>query len=405
MYCQNCGAKLQEGQRFCHNCGEPVGSFAGGAAHSSSSSAQSGPAQSSSFSNNGQSGQPRSFMDSLNEYVGGKSGSHVELNWKDLFRDVFKPHKAEEAEEIFVCGTPKTTPQLKDVSTQWPRPWLYSRVLLCFVVAFIILRISVEALPQGHGMNALPGMILMGSFAVPLSMLVMFMELNVYKNVSFYYVITTFLIGGCGSLLVSLLLSEQLVGEGNMTYGMALCISISEEVGKGLIVYYFLRRLTKTNSVLVGLLIGAGVGAGFAALESLGYAFMKSGGNYQAVLTIIEIRGLLAPGGHVAWAAITGAALCLANPSGERLTSAVFSQKKFWKLFLIPVACHFIWDSPFMDTSETSAIMKCVVLIIAIWVFVLLLINLGLGEASAKAAAQSDSPQTEAQGATSAPQN
>lgn len=389
MFCQNCGAKLQDGQRFCSNCGAKVGSFT-----SQSSNGTSSSTYGQSDHRSAQPNAPHSLVDSLNEYVGGDSGKHVELNWKDLFRDVFRSHKSEEAEEIFVCGTAKTTPKLKDVSTQWPRPWLYSRVFLGFLIAFLILRISVEALPEGHGLNALPGMVVMGSFAMPLALMVMFIELNVYKNVSFYYAISTFLIGGCAALLVSLLLSEQLVSGDGMTYGVALCVSIAEEVGKGLIVYYFLRRLNRPTTVLVGLLVGACVGAGFAAFESLGYAIIQANG-YESILKIIEIRGLLAPGGHVAWAAITGAALCLANQSKGQITSAVFNQKTFWKLFFIPLVCHFLWDCPLMATSETSVILKFAVLIIAIWIFVLLLINLGLGEVSKVASQQQDAPQAE----------
>lgn len=394
MFCQNCGARLQDGQHFCSNCGAPAGSFANLSdqySPSGQSDHPSLPYGRGAQPNGGQHQQaaPHSLVDSLNEYVGGESGQHVELNWRDLFRDVFRAHKAEDAEEIFVCGTPSTTPQIKDVSSQWPRPWLYSRVLVGFLIAFLILRISVEALPAGHGLNALPGMAVMGSFAVPLALMVMFMELNVYKNVSFYYVITTFLIGGCAALLVSLLLSEQLVSGQGMTYGVALCISIAEEVGKGLIVYYFLRRLKKPTTVLAGLLVGACVGAGFASFESLGYAIIQAS-DYRSIIKIIEIRGILAPGGHVAWAAITGAALCLANQHNGRLTSAVFNQKRFWKLFLIPLVCHFLWDSPLLATSETSIIIKYAVLIIAIWIFVLLLINLGLSEVSKAAAQQSE---------------
>lgn len=385
MFCQNCGAKLQDGQHFCQNCGAPVGSYARQAPSSSPTAADVPPDVPG--ANTGTE-TPHSFVDSLNQYVGGDSSQHVDLNWKDLFRDVFKSHRTEDAEEVFACGTRRTTPALKDISAQWPRPWLYSRVFLGFLIAFIILRITVES---GYGGNALPGMMVIGSFAVPLSLLIMFMELNVYKNVSFYYVITTFLIGGCASLLVGILLTVQLVSGDNMTYGVALGISVAEEVGKGLIVYYFLRRLKKPTPILVGLLVGACVGAGFAAFESLGYAFNRSE-NYMHMLKIIEIRGLLAPGGHVAWAAITGAAMCLANQGGRALTSSVFSQNRFWKVFLVPLVCHFLWDSPLMATSETSVYTKYIVLIVAVWVFVMLLVNMGLAQVSKDAKASAVEP-------------
>ena len=81
-------------------------------------------------------------MARLNDYMG--NTAPVDLNWKSLFTDVFKSHTTAEAEEIFISGTPTTTPLLKDVSRSWPHPWLYSRVLLMFGIAFFLLKICCE---------------------------------------------------------------------------------------------------------------------------------------------------------------------------------------------------------------------------------------------------------------------
>ena len=82
------------------------------------------------------------FVARLNDYMG--NTAPVDLNWKSLFTDVFKSHTTAEAEEIFISGTPTTTPLLKDVSRSWPHPWLYSRVLLMFGIAFFLLKICCE---------------------------------------------------------------------------------------------------------------------------------------------------------------------------------------------------------------------------------------------------------------------
>lgn len=55
-----------------------------------------------------------SWIDSLNEYVG--NDRPADLNWKILFSDVFKSHTTEEAEEIFIWGTKKTTPDMCSIS-------------------------------------------------------------------------------------------------------------------------------------------------------------------------------------------------------------------------------------------------------------------------------------------------
>ena len=118
MYCKKCGAKIEQGQKFCSKCGTPV------------------PAAEPSSEAKKENGEAHTIVDSLNEYVGGGQ-NHVELNWKDLFRDVFKRHSEAEAEEIFACGTKNTTPEVSSISSSWPRPWLYSRVFIGFLIAFI----------------------------------------------------------------------------------------------------------------------------------------------------------------------------------------------------------------------------------------------------------------------------
>ena len=60
-------------------------------------------------------------------------------------------------------------------------------------------------------------------------------------------------------------------------------------------------RLVEIDYILDGLLIGAAVGAGFAAFETAGYILrfgLNSG--LEAMLEIIKLRGFLVPGGHVA---------------------------------------------------------------------------------------------------------
>ena len=63
----------------------------------------------------------------------------------------------------------------------------------------------------------------------------------------------------------------SIVGSHELDFFGAFLTGVVEEIGKVVIVYWFLRRLGKL-SILSGLLIGASVGAGFAAFESAGYA-------------------------------------------------------------------------------------------------------------------------------------
>ena len=244
--------------------------------------------------------------------------------------------------------------------------------------------------------NALPGMIVVGSFTVPLSTMIMFMEVNAWRNISLYKVIQTFLVGGCASLVATLMLFS-IVGSHELNLIGAIVTGIVEEAGKAVIVFWFLSKM-KRLSILGGLLIGASVGAGFAAFESAGYAlqpvlaFFQNSGYYaaygrqldasmmmDAINQSIIIRGFLAPGGHVTWAAISGAALVIAGKALRRFDTSLLTDKRFLRLFIIPVILHAAWDSP-MSNIGSSIYLVPIALTVIVWIVVMILINMGLAE-------------------------
>ncbi|WP_195440592.1 PrsW family glutamic-type intramembrane protease [Bacteroides thetaiotaomicron] len=353
-YCSNCGNLLSDIDKFCDSCGRNVD--AGNSQPITNLVDEKG-----------------SIIDSLNEYVGNTNS--VNLNWKDLFTDVFKSHSVDEAEDIFICGTKKTTPLLSEVSATWPRPWLYSRVFFIFVLTFILLRVCWDFF---NNTNVIPGMIAVGAFTVPLTTLIFFLEVNAFRNISVYYIVKTLLVGGCASLVATLFLFS-IIGFGEMDFAGACMIGIIEEVGKVIIVYFFIKRLLSCNFILNGLLIGASVGAGFAAFESSGYAFniLVNGYGLDMMMDNIYLRGFLAPGGHITWAAISGAAIMIAK-GNKALTFEVFLNKRFWRIFFIPVVLHAVWDMP-LNIGSDIYLIPCV-LTLAVWVVVLILINMGLDE-------------------------
>ena len=350
-YCGNCGHCNDDNSKFCGKCGQAF--------------------QTETVSH---SGDNPSWVNHINEYVG--NDKPVDLNWRVLFTDVLKKHTKAEAENIFICGTETTTPSLDSVSQQWPHPWLYSRVFLMFAVAFSLLYICCDAFENN---NAVPGLIVVGSFTVPLSGLVLFLEVNAYRNISLYDIALTFLVGGCASLVATLFLFS-IVGVRELDYLGALLVGIIEEVGKGVIVYYFIKKLGKCNNILPGLLIGAAVGAGFAAFESAGYAmnYLLAGG-WDVMLDVIFLRGFLAPGGHIAWAAITGAAIVITAQKLGGISSNILTDGKFLRLFAIPVLLHALWDSPLSNIGADIYLLP-ILLTFIVWVVVLILINMGLSE-------------------------
>ncbi len=382
-YCTHCGKPNVDGAQFCGRCGKPF-----------AVSQQVNESSQTTHSTTNISGS--SFIDSINDFVG--NDRPVDLNWKVLFTDVFKHHTTDEAEAVFICGTKTTTPNPASVAKDWPHPWLWSRVLFTFLVTFVLLWVCVDVLSND---NAIPGLIVVGSFAAPISTMILFMETNVWRNVSMFHVLQIFLIGGCASLVTTLILFSFFpVGE--LDFWGAFTVGVVEEVGKAIIVFVFLKRLGQ-NSILEGLLIGACVGAGFAAFESAGYAlrpfmsFMQSSGYAAAygmsagtqdqimdvVNNVILIRGVLAPGGHVAWAAITGAALVITSKALGKFETGICTDKRFLRLFAIPVVLHGLWDCPLAEgLNQIFPFVGYIILLVLVWIVILILINMGLAEVS-----------------------
>ena len=370
--CCECGSKLNPNDRICPNCGCPVSNCDGFAGTRTSDGNNPTKAQTPSKADNAGSS---SWVNHLNDYVG--NDSPADLNWRVLFSDIGQKHTTEEAEEIFIVGTRRTTPPINEVSKDWPHPWLYSRVFLMFVIAFVLLWVCCRMFQNP---NALPGLIVIGSFTVPLTTLVLFMELNAWRNVSFFEVIKIFFVGGCASLVATLILFS-IFGTHELDFFGALMTGVIEETGKAVIVYYFLSKSNKI-SILNGLLIGAAIGAGFAAFESAGYAmryFFQNG--WEVMMDVIFLRGFLAPGGHVVWAAISGVGLVIAAKARNEVSVNLFFDTNFLRLFIIPVILHGLWDSPLTAIGEEIYLVPIVLTVLA-WIIVLILINMGLAEVS-----------------------
>lgn len=419
MYCPRCGSEVPQGASFCARCGWKVGT-----------SPEAGSAQSTGSAANASDiahGAVSSVTDKLNEMAGGTG--HVELKFSNFFDAVPKHHTSDEAAELFACGSPSTTPRLSEVVSEWPHPWLWSRVLVVLVVAAFVLYLFSSYLSNSNG---LPGFIFIASAATPLAALVFFFETNAFRDLGFGEVLKVFLIGGAASLVITQLLDE-VVPSGAGDLGPSLLTGVVEECAKFLIVAIVLVRSKKKVHILSALLIGAAVGAGFAIFESAGYAFrtfLASGletvltdpnlfasweqqasqysnvttqitllleyvykNGFPSMMNTIVLRGALGFGGHVAWAAVEGGALALVAYDRPAKWGDLASPR-FLKFAVICIVLHGIWDAtvPVLDSIDLGfpGGPKYLILIAAVWVVIYVLLNRGLEQANelSKQAAQ-----------------
>ena len=97
-----------------------------------------------------------------------------------------------------------------------------------------------------------------------------------------------------------------------------LAVGVIEEAAK-LIAPVVVLVATRHRHPADGLLAGVASGAGFAALETMGYAFVvliQSQGNLAVVEEVLLVRGVLSPAAHMAWTGLTAAALWRAAERG-----------------------------------------------------------------------------------------
>lgn len=296
-----------------------------------------------------------------------------------LFSEVFRKHDPEEIENLLSVGTSGTTPAVNSAMGVMPNPWIFFRVLVATIAAYLVFYYAWD---RFENINVVPGLIIIGSFAVPFSVLILFFELNTPRNVSLIKVVQLVIVGGAISILLSLFLFELTPFLG--VFG-ASAAGIVEEVGKLAALLFILRKAQpeRYKYRLNALLLGAAVGAGFAAFESAGYALRIGLMDNDGMLANIQLRGAMSPFAHIVWTAIAASAFWAAR-SQHNSTWDTLQSATFLKIFAIPVCLHFVWNTPF----EGPFMIKYIVLGFIAWVVVISLVQSGLREMAEASSAQ-----------------
>lgn len=352
IYCMHCGALNNKSDRFCIKCGQPLHPQQ---AEGKASDQQANAHRSENIF--------QSATRTINNWTGEDKSVHINL--ASFFSQVWRRHTEAEAENIFIAGTHNTTPSLAEVSSKPVQPWLYSRVFLGMMLAVILLYVLTTVLGSALQLAFLSAL----SISVPVSLLVFFFEVNVFKNISLYLAVKICLIGGLFSLIVTMLIYGILGTNPQFDLLGALTIGFIEETGKLLVGAYFVSKLRLTH-VFNGMLVGGAIGAGFAAFENLQYLqqYLSMG------VAIAFTRAFSSLGTHAIWCAIAVAGLVLVN-GNRKLAFANVANLSFFRFFLCAVVLHGLWD---WDTPMAD--LKMVVLVCAGWLVLLILIHTGLRE-------------------------
>jgi RsiW-degrading membrane proteinase PrsW (M82 family) len=212
--------------------------------------------------------------------------------------------------------------------------WL--RVLLIGLLLYVV---GIVALVLTGNPNLFPTVVMLGNFLVPVAFVAYFYERRELSRLSMPTTALAFLYGGLLGVLAASILEPIVIHRRSL--GAAFLVGLIEEFVKILGVLVIARR-RRHNAEMDGLILGAAAGMGFAALESIGYAFtafLTSRGSLSATVAITLLRGVLSPVGHGVWTAILISVLFReSGPKHFRINLKVISA------YLLVSVLHGLWD-------------------------------------------------------------
>jgi len=189
-----------------------------------------------------------------------------------------------------------------------------------------------------------PNIIILGTFLVPVCTLLFVLSRPREAHIRTETLMLGFLAGGTAGVVLSAVTEVYLLPD---AVGTNAGIGFIEEGGKGLVLLA-VATLVRPRVPRDGMVLGATVGAGFAAFESAGYALRVLIDHVydHPVLNIIQteaFRAVLAPFGHITWTAILGGALF----ASAWATGHFRLDRRVAFTFVGVVALHALWDASY----------------------------------------------------------
>ena len=180
-------------------------------------------------------------------------------------------------------------------------------------IGFLLWAASIGAALLTHDILLIPTIVMLGSFLVPVTAVVWYLDHDPSPDLSPRRVLGAFILAGVIGVLGAAVLEYYAIGAGLPVFFAA---GLVEEFVKGLLIVFVAIGI-RSFATRDGIVLGAAVGFGFAAFESSGYAlislFVIQGHQLYLSLTSVVatelIRGVLAPFGHGMWSAILGGAI------------------------------------------------------------------------------------------------
>ncbi|GAB4081576.1 PrsW family intramembrane metalloprotease [Modestobacter muralis] len=218
------------------------------------------------------------------------------------------------------------------------RRWSWLLVLLGGLALYELIQ---RAIAETGNPNLLPALLLLGAAVVPTAFVTFIAGRRLVFAVGAGTVLLTALVGGViGVVTAGVLEYNTLQRLGALPM---LSVGLIEEAAKLILPAAVLLFVRRDRHPADGLLLGVACGAGFAVLETMGYAFVvlvQSRGDLEVVDSVLFLRGVLSPAAHMAWTALAAAALWRA--AAQHWHAAEVG--RFVLAFVVVVALHTAWD-------------------------------------------------------------
>jgi RsiW-degrading membrane proteinase PrsW (M82 family) len=218
------------------------------------------------------------------------------------------------------------------------RRWSWVVVLVVGGVLFDLIR---RAIVETGNPNLVPSLILLGAAVIPAAFVTFIAGRRLVFAVSFGTVLFTALVGGVIGVVTAGVLEYGTLRR--LGFLPMAVVGLIEEFAKLIVPALLLLVHRRARHPADGLLLGVASGAGFAVLETMGYAFVvliQSRGNLDVVDGVLFVRGILSPAAHMAWTALAAAALWRAAAAHWRGAAVA----RFVGAYLGVVVLHSAWD-------------------------------------------------------------
>ena len=233
------------------------------------------------------------------------------------------------------------------------RRWCALIVLLAGLVLYAGVH---QATIDTRNAKLVPSLILLGAAVVPIAFVILVGGRRLPYGVGITTVALTALVGGLvGTTTAGVLEFNTRQNLGSLPL---FSIGLIEEAAK-LIAPLVVLLIVRARHPADGLLLGVASGAGFAALETMGFGLVvliRSGGDIAILDEVLALRGVSSPAAHMAWTGLTAAALWY--------TAAHWRRPQAWAVlvgtYLAVAGLHALWDGT--DSNVVRGVLAVVAL-------------------------------------------